>query len=442
MTSPSSSRRSFLQSASAVAVGSALTATSALSYSKILGSNDRISMGHIGIGSRGRGLQLIASRLKEKQNLEMTAVCDLWSVNREAAAARAASIYGRAPKSFQNMEDLLALKDVDAVLISTADFQHATHLRIAAQAGKDVYCEKPMANNLDEAKATRDAVLQSGQICQIGTQHRSEPYQIAVKELLSTGALGDLSKVEIVWNYHGPRWRGRPEVQQIREADTNWRKWLLNKPYRPFDPRAYFEFRLYRDFSAGLADQWLCHAIDLINYFFDDGAPRSVVSGGGVFAWHDGRENPDTFQTLIESHKGYLVSFSSSFGNDADSFTRLMGKRATLVNIGGEGSPRWKIVEEKGNHEDNPTIQRAERYVTLPGSKVIPPTFMDDNVTYHMDNFLDCVRSRKAPHATVKEGFAHSVTDIMATKSYWEGRKMYWHADSETISTESPVSQS
>jgi predicted dehydrogenase len=437
-----SSRRSFLQTTAAVAIGSSLTATSALSYSRIPGANDRLGVGHIGIGARGRGLAKIASHLKDKQNLEMRAVCDLWSVNREAAAANAAGVYGRAPKAYQYMDDLLAMKDVDVVLISTADFQHATHLRIAASAGKDVYCEKPMANNLDEAKAARDTVLKSGRICQIGTQHRSEPYQIAVKNLLSTGALGDLSKVEIVWNYHGPRWRGRPEVKQIREQDTDWKKWLLNKPYRPFDPRAYFEFRLYRDFSAGLADQWLCHAIDLVNYFFDDAEPRSVVSGGGVFAWHDGRENPDTFETLIESNKGYLTSFSSSFGNDADSFTRLMGKKATLENIGGEGSPRWKIIEEKGTHEDSPDIKRAERFVTLPGSTVVPPTFMDDNVTYHMDNFLDCVRSRKAPHATVREGFAHAVTDIMATKSYWEGRKMYWHADTQTISTDAPASRS
>ena len=80
---------------------------------------------------------------------------------------------------------------------------------------------------------------------QIGTQHRSEPYQIAAKTLIDTGALGEVSKYEIVWNYHGPRWRGRPEVKQIREEDTDWRRWLLGKPYRPFDPRLYFEFRLY-----------------------------------------------------------------------------------------------------------------------------------------------------------------------------------------------------
>ncbi len=155
MSDTLSSRRSFLQTTAAMAIGSSLTATSALSYSRIPGANDRLGVGHIGIGSRGRGLALIASHLKDKQNFEMTAVCDLWTVNRDAAAANAAGVYGRAPKAFQNMDDLLALKNVDVVLISTADFQHATHLRIAAEAGKDVYCEKPMANNLDEAKATR-----------------------------------------------------------------------------------------------------------------------------------------------------------------------------------------------------------------------------------------------------------------------------------------------
>ena len=150
-------RRTFLAGAGAATFASALGRT-ALSYSRILGANDRISLGHIGCGRRGLGLQTIARGLKGR-NLEMTAVCDLWKVNREAAAARTESWYGRAPRSFQYMEDLLALKDVDAVLISTADFQHATHLKTVVEAGKDAYCEKPMANDLAEAKAARDAVL-------------------------------------------------------------------------------------------------------------------------------------------------------------------------------------------------------------------------------------------------------------------------------------------
>ncbi len=426
-------RRSFLSQTAAAVAGAGAFSSSAFSYSRIKGANDRVLLGHIGVGDRGTELAWIASQLKDKQNVEMAAVCDLWTVNRDKAAARAQSVYGRPPRAFQYMDDLLALKDIDAVIVSTADFQHAPILRHVAEAGKDAYCEKPMANNLDEAKAARDAVLSRNLIVQIGTQHRSEPYQISTKQLIDEGALGDVTKVEMVWNYHGPRWRGRPEVSQIREADTDWRKWLLHKPYRPFDPRAYFEFRLYKDFSSGIADQWMSHGIDLVHYFLDDHFPKSVVAHGGVFAWRDGRENPDTFQALLEYPKGFLVSFSTSFGNDSDSFSRIMGKKATLVNIGGEGSPRWKWVEEKGNHEDNPYIKREEKYVLLPGIDKLPPTFMGDEDLSHMTNWFECLRSRKAPNATVVHGFAHSVADIMATRAYWEGKKLYWNPKAEQI---------
>jgi predicted dehydrogenase len=426
-------RRTFLNQTAAAIAGAGVLTSSALSYSRIKGANDRILLGHIGIGDRGSELAWIVSRLKDQHNVEMAAVCDLWKVNREKAASRAESVYGRAPRSFQYMEDLLAQKDIDAVLIATADFQHAPVLRAVAEAGKDAYCEKPMANDLAEAKAARDAVTSRDLIVQIGTQHRSEPYQIATKQLIDSGALGEVTKVELVWNYHGPRWRGRREVDQIREQDTDWRRWLMNKPNRPFDPRAYFEFRLYKDFSSGIADQWLSHGCDLMHYFLDDNFPKSVVAHGGVFAWKDGRENPDTFQALLEYPKGFLLSFSTSFGNDSDSFSRIMGKQATLVNIGGEGSPRWKWVEEKGNHEDNPYIKRAEKYVLLPGNDRIPPPGMGDTDLSHMTNWLECLRSRKAPNATVLNGFAHSVAVIMAARAYREGKKLYWDTKAEQI---------
>jgi predicted dehydrogenase len=433
MTSPRRlNRRSFLGKAGALAVGAGALRGTALSYGRILGANDRISLGHVGVGRRGTELAQIVSLLKAK-NLEMTAVCDLWKVNREAAAARAATAYGRAPRTFQYMEELLALKDVDAVLVSTADFQHATHLKMVAEAGKDCYCEKPMANDLGEAKAARDAVLSRPLVVQVGTQHRSEPYQNAVHDFIGTGALGEVSKVEIVWNYHGPRWRGRSEVGQLREQDTDWRRWLLGKPFRPFDPRMYFEFRLYRDFSSGIPDQWMSHGIDLVHYFLDDSFPTSVVASGGVFAWKDGRENPDTFQALLEYPKGFLVSYSTSFGNDSDSFSRIMGKAATLINMGGEGSPRWKWVEEKGTHEDDPNVKRAEKYITLPGDDRVPPPGIGDDDTSHMNNWLDCLRSRKPPNATVRHGFAHSVACIMAARACREGRKLYWDARGESI---------
>jgi len=425
-------RRSFLGQAGAAALGAGALNRTASSYGRILGANDRISLGHIGEGRRGTELDEIVAKLKSK-NVEMTAVCDLWKVNRDAAAARAQAAYGRAPRSFQYMEELLALKDVDAVLVSTADFQHATHLKQVVEAGKDCYCEKPMANDLAEAKAAREAVRRSRAIVQVGTQHRSEAYQIAAKQFIDGGALGQVSKVEIVWNYHGPRWRGRSEVAQLREQDTDWRRWLLAKPFRPFDPRMYFEFRLYRDFSSGIPDQWMSHGIDLMHYFLDDSFPRSVVAHGGVLAWPDGRENPDTFHALLEYPKGFLVSYSTSFGNDCDSFTRIMGKSATLINIGGEGSPRWKWVEEKGTHEDDPNVKRAEKYITLPGDDRLPPTGIGDDDLSHMTNWFECLRSRKQPNATVHHGYAHSVAVIMAARAYREGKKLYWDPKTESI---------
>ena len=426
-------RRTFLNQTAAAIAGAGVFSSPAFSYSRIKGANDRIMLGQIGIGGRGSELAWIVSKLKDKYNVEMASVCDLWKVNREKAAARAQGIYGRAPRAFQNMEELLAQKDIDAVIIATADFQHAPILRMVAEAGKDAYCEKPMANDLAEAKAARDAVLSRDLIVQVGSQHRSEPYQIATKQLIDTGALGEVSKVEVVWNYHGPRWRGRREVSQLREEDTDWRKWLLNKPYRPFDPRAYFEFRLYKDFSSGIADQWLSHASDLVHYFMDDNFPKSVVAHGGVFAWHDGRENPDTFQALLEYPKGFLFSYSTSFGNDCDSFSRIMGKKATLVNIGGEGSPRWKWVEEKGTYEDNPFVKREEKYVMLPGDTKLAPTFMGDEDLSHMTNWFECLRSHKTPNASVRNGFAHSVAVIMAARAYREGKKLYWDSKTEQI---------
>jgi predicted dehydrogenase len=435
-------RRTFLTKSAALLAGGVTLAKTALSYDRILGANDRIAVCHIGNGNRGKELDWIVSQLKASHNVEMTTVCDLWRLNREKAVATNAEYYGRAPRAYQYLEDALALKNVDAVIISTPEHSHSPILKLAIEAGKDAYVEKPMGNVLPEVKAARDAVMTSQRIVQVGTQHRSEPYPKAARELVQTGVLGEVSKVEIVWNYHGPRWRGREETKLIREQDTDWRKWLLTKPDRPFDPQVYCEFRLYKEFSSGIPDQWMSHALDLVHWFMNDSLPRSVVAHGGIYAWHDGRENPDTFQALLEYPKGFLVSYSTSFGNDSPSFTRYMGKKATLVNIGGEGSPRYQLVEEKGNHEDNANVDetRAAKYVLLPGENKLPPMGIDDLSLGHMANWLECIRSRQQPRCTVQDGFAHSVGCMMAAEAYSSGKKQYWDATSETILDRVPAS--
>ncbi len=439
--SSSMNRRDFLGKSAVAIAGSAMLPRTAASYANIVGANDRISLGHIGNGNRGHDLDLIASKLKDSHHVEMTAICDLWTVNRTKAVATNSSYYGRDPRALKHPEELLALKDVDGVLISTPEHTHSPILKLAAAAGKDAYVEKPMGNVLAEAKAARDAVIQAKTIVQVGTQHRSEPYQVAAQKVARSGSLGDVSKVEIVWNYHGPRWRGRPEVKQIREQDTDWSAWLMTKPARPFDPQRYFEFRLYKEFSSGIPDQWMSHAIDVVHWFMDDNYPTSVVSHGGVFAWHDGRENADTFQTLLEYPKGFLVSYSTSFGNDAPSFTRYMGKKATLINIGGEGSPRYQLIEEKGTHEDDSDIdqKRTSEFIQVPGQTGVPPMGIDDLSLEHMANWFECMRSRQQPHATVHAGYAHSVACMMAAEAYWTGKKIFWDARSQTFSDQKPA---
>ncbi len=433
-------RRKFLQRSAVVAAGSAALNSTALSYTRIAGANDRISLGHIGIGNRGGGLEGIVALLKDTKNVEVIAVCDLWNHNLERAVAANQEYFGKAPRALRLPQELLALKDVDAVMISTPEHSHSPLLKMTAEAGKDAYCEKPMGNVLEEVKAARDAVLGRNLIVQIGTQHRSEPYQVAVRDLIRSSVLGDVTKYEIEWNYHGPRWRGRPEVKMIREQDTDWRAWLMNKTYRPFDPQLYFEYRLYKEFSSGISDQWMSHGIDLCHYFMGESFPKSVVAHGGIFAWHDGRENPDTFQALFTYPKSFLVSYSTSFGNDAPGFTRIMGKKATMVNHGGEGSPRWQMVEEKGNHEEDASVdsQRAVKDVLLPGEKTLPPMGIGDEDPSHMINWLDCLRSRKQPNATVHNGFSHSVACMMAARAYWSGKKVYWDPKAEAILDQAP----
>jgi len=433
-------RREFLKKSAALAAGSAALSHTAMSYGRIAGANERISLGHIGIGNRGTELDSIVASLKDSHNVELTAVCDLWSHNRERAVAANQKFYGRAPRAVTHPEDLLALQDVDGVLISTPEHSHSPLLKATAQANKNAYVEKPMGNVLEEVKAARDEVLARNLIVQVGTQHRSEPYQIAVRDLVRSKVLGEVSKYEIEWNYHGPRWRGRPEVKMIREQDTDWRAWLTTKSFRPFDPQLYFEFRLYREFSSGIPDQWMSHGIDLCHYFLDETAPASVVANGGVFAWQDGRENPDTFQALFTYSRGLLVSYSTSFGNDAPGFTRIMGKKATMMNHGGEGSPRWQMIEEHGNHEDDPNIdkQRAIKDILLNDDKVLPAGGMGDDHPGHMINWLECMRSRKQPNATVQHGFAHSVACMMATQAYWTGKKIYWDPKAEVIVDHAP----
>jgi len=446
-------RRGFLKATGGAAAFA--TATSARSYGRILGANDRINIGFLGCGARSEGHRhMVETSLRDK-NLGVIAVCDLWTHNREKAAADCRSRFGAEVRQFQYSEQMLEMKDLDAVMIATGDFQHALLLRDVVAAGKDCYCEKPMAETVEEAKIARDAVLGSKQVVQMGSQWLSDPVQRKVRDLVRSGALGQVTKIEQCWNDNNHRWHDPddPDVHAIREEDTDWKRWLLGRPWRPFDPWAYFEFRIFREFSGGITSQWMSHAIGLVHFYTDTAIPDTMVSNGGIFGWPDIRENPDTFQALATYEDAKLLySYASSYANRFGDHTVIRGKDATLYAQGGEGSPRWFLVEEgqklPGGFDFWEGVKAAvakgqAKIVTTEEYGPLPPVSLSDDSKWHLDNWVDCMRRRdQGTNGHVLTGYWHSVGVIMATRAYREGKKLYWDRSREKIVDAPPAQPS
>ena len=174
---------------------------SARSYSRILGANDRIQIGLIGCGHRSAGhRQMLELSAATDPNFDIRSVCDLWSVNRDRAADDVQRRFGHRPKTYQYSEEMLADKELDAVMIATGDHQHARILAEVVRAGKDCYCEKPMANTVDDARLAREAVVASGRVVQMGSQWLSCPYQQRVREMIRGGKLGKIVSISQSWN--------------------------------------------------------------------------------------------------------------------------------------------------------------------------------------------------------------------------------------------------
>jgi len=445
------SRRDFIGKTAAglagVAVASSASSMSAASYSKIIGANDRINIGFLGCGGRSRGHQSMVKASEKDKNLAVVAVCDIWTLNKEKAAANLKKLFGTDVKQFKYSEEMLKMPEIDGVMIGTGDFQHAKLLAEVVAAGKDCYCEKPMATDVDDAKLARKASLASKQVVQLGSQWLSDPMQIKVREIVRSGKLGQITKIEQVWNDNNPRWHvpTDPDVAAIREEDTDWNRWLLGKPYVPFDPWKYFEFRIFRDYSGGITSQWMSHGSGLVHFYTDTAIPDSMVANGGIFGWPDIRQNPDTFQALATYDDAkFLYSYTSNYASMFGDYTCIRGKDGTLFAHGGEGSARWFFIPE---HQHLPggfdfysglkaTIEsgKAEIVSTKEYDMKLGPVNLSDNIPYHLQNWIDCMRSRNlSPNGNIHTGFWHSVASIMATQAYREGKKLYWDREKELI---------
>ncbi len=188
------------------------TALSARAYSRVMGANDRIRLAQLGCGGRSQGHVHMVHMASQRTPVEVVAVCDIWTFARERRAAQVKDVFGTAPETFKYSEEMLAKPDIDGVMIATGDHQHAKLCIEVVQAGKDCYVEKPFANVLAEAKAARAAVKASKQVVQMGTQHRSQPYPLAVRDIIQSGRIGDVVRITQEWNVNQPRWRHIPRI--------------------------------------------------------------------------------------------------------------------------------------------------------------------------------------------------------------------------------------
>lgn len=412
--STQTNRRQFLKTAAAT--GATALSMTAASRARAAGANDRISIGVIGCGQRGIGSHMKGVQAHvETQNIEITAVCDPWRVAREQASAQCKEWYGREARQFVSYRDLVALDDIDAVMIASCDHQHTTHLEAVAKAGKDVYCEKPLGMDFGRVKKACDAVKESGIVCQIGTQLRSLPSMTGCKELYKTGVLGNLSRVEQCRNGGQPYWYSR--IKEVKKEDVDWDEFLMHLPMRPFDPVHYSGWYGYRDFSDGPVPGLGSHFIDLVHYITGAQYPIDSVCLGGTYAWND--ENkftcPDHVQALW-TYPDFMVSYSTNFGNSWGNSFKFMGEVGSLDVV------HWNdpVLTAEGGIKDKGAIR---------GRKPVEPVEMPD----HYLDWLQCIRSRQQPNAPIEAGYQHAVAVIMAMMSYDSGKRMVFDPEKRTI---------
>ncbi|MBS1655011.1 MAG: Gfo/Idh/MocA family oxidoreductase [Bacteroidetes bacterium] len=407
---------------------------SAKSYSRIIGANNRVRVGVVGFSDRFRNSHIPPfMQFYKEMNFDMVAVSDLWKKRREEGTAFLKEKIGHDITACRNNEELYNLKDIDAVFISTADFQHALHAKEAVQANCDVYCEKPFAETMEDNRAALKAIKNSNRIVQIGSQRRSGTNYKAAAEFIQSGKFGNITMVELTWNVNQPgRWRRPDLVAECREEDLDWKRFLLNRPYESFDPRKYLEYRLFWPYSSGMPGQWMSHQIDTVHWFTKLKHPRSVVANGGIYMWKDGRRNWDTTTAVFEYgpsddfSSGFQVVFSSRMHNGDENPAEIYYSNGGELNlITNKVTPTGGLSKKAADQMHMQPNLLPELSLSGTDEKIVASANTGGDVltTNHIRNWMECIRSRKQPNAPVEAGYYHSIANIMTNAAVRTGYK-------------------
>jgi predicted dehydrogenase len=365
------------------------------SWTKVLGANERIRLAVIGPGERGRS---VLGHFQENAEVEVVALCDIYDESLNKAQKQA----GGKAKEFSEHRDLLAQKDIDAVLIATPDHWHVPIAIDACNAGKDVYIEKPLTFSIPEGDEIIRAARLNDRVVQVGMQQRSGAHYIKAKaEYFDTRKLGKITIARTWWHGNSYHLRRAPFTQ--KPAGLNWKKFLGSRPWRDWDVQQFWNWRAYLDFGGGQITDLFTHWIDVVQWFMNEDLPKAAVAAGGVYHYKDGRTAPDTIHVLLEYPSEWTATFEATLAPGV--------KGAGIEFVGTEG--RLEIT--RGGYTFTP----------LDGAAVKEPGDNADRMTGdHVRNFLDCVNSRQRPHGDVLVGHRSALASHLGNIAYLERRRI------------------
>ncbi len=439
-------------------------------------SNDgkKLRIGIIGTGSRGSYLMKALGflppesidQMNEKQqllfseqpdlNVEIVAICDLYQPRAEKAALAAANInrdgtqkFNRqAVRIYASYKQLIADNTVDAVVIATSDQWHAPITIEAAKAGKHVYCEKALTHNLEDVFKVRDAVLSNRITFQLGHQNRQTGNYIRSKQIVDAGLLGKVNLVETSTNRNSENGAWLYNIpESANEHNVDWKQFLRNGN-RPFNKEHFFRWRLFWEYSTGLAGDLLTHEFDCINQILGMGIPEKVSASGGIYHWKDNREVPDVFQVMMEyPSKNMSLMYSASQANSANRPRLIMGTDASL-EIGGKinlnvdpGSRLYQKYLKNNQVQPNSAIclnnaeslkldgisSATEKYFASRGLLYTTHNGkMMDTTHLHLAEWLHAIRTGATTSCNIDRAFEEGITAQMATLAYREEKVKKW----------------
>jgi len=376
---------------------------------RVLGANDRVRVGMIGVGGRG---QELLNQVLELRDVQLVAIADIYSRRREEAKKAAPSI-----QTLDDHRRLLDMKDIDGVIVASPLHTHARHFMDTLAAGKDLYAEKTMTWSIPEADQCLDAAKKSDRVVQIGLQHESSGALADAKKWISDGLVGKVTQVESWMSRNTPHGKGqwvRPVPADCTSQNVNWTAFLNGRQERPFDPYKFINWRLFWEFSGGNVTENMVHQIAWIMTALDLPLPSAAYTSGGVFSEKDGREVPDTIAVTLDFSNDTLVTWQSTFSNSRYGLgEHFLGSDGTIEHVAGAND----MVRDTSEESTRYFPEKANR---AHGS-VLTAKSPDQN---HMANWIDCMRSRKTPNASVDIGYRSAIAAHMANLAYRQKQRV------------------